>query len=180
MSGYDGYDSNRQGQMNYHAAMIIKSYIERLNRQQVPLQENEVILVSLGNAHTINGFAGYKDSDERSVAIPSVPTIFKFESSNIPTATISFVADADIVKKDGYDTARTIIQRNLYSSYDISTSSAQKPPSNSRYTSKYLAIANTDHELDRRVSEFADLIVAPVRSQASFALMEAPSPPSSS
>ena len=162
-----GYDFNRHATMNYHAGFIIKSYIERLNREQAHLQENDVILVSLGNAHTINGFEEIKKSDFEKVAIPSVPSIVKLESGMIPISTISFVADSEIVEKDGYNNTSTIIHKNQYSSYETETLLAPRPPSGSRYTSDYLAIASTDHELDRRISEFADLIVAPRRHDAS-------------
>lgn len=176
-----GYDCNRHAYMNFHAAMILKSYFERLNFLRVPLAHDEVVLVSIGNAHGIDRFNQIEMSDGHHIAIPSVQTIFKAECANqslsLPTSSISFVADPDVVEKDGYDTKATIIHLNKYSNYELYSERSDKSPSNAKYKSKYLAVAKTNHELDRNICEFAGLIVAPIRSHASVDSMVAPPPP---
>ena len=165
-----GYDCNRHAYMNFHAAMIVKSYIERLNLERMPLAADEVVLVSIGNAHGINRYNEIEMSDGNHIAIPSVQTIFKTECENscmlVPASSISFVDDSDIVEKDGYDTATTIIHKNKYSNYSLYSERSDKSPSNAKYTSQYLAIDKTNHELDRRIGEFADLIVGQCKARS--------------
>ncbi|MBT4989491.1 MAG: hypothetical protein HOM96_03010 [Rickettsiales bacterium] len=157
-----GYNYHRHSQMNYHAAKIIKSFVEK--NQALLSVENNVILVSMGNAHGVNFYETIDIPDTQKIGIRSIPDLVQLEllestilTSGLQLCPISSIST--IVNKHTYNQYQAAIQISGSSliPYDRQTRVTRSDSDDGLlYSSKYLLLGKNDRELCDSIGSILD------------------------